>query len=61
MGKGEVREPTPQEAQRNGQSGISQDEPLRELHQGGAAQSGRPTSPAVDKSELVAGEVFVSR
>jgi hypothetical protein len=59
MGKGEVREPTPQEAQRNGQSGISQDEPLRELHQEGAAQSGRPMSPAVDKSELADEEVSV--
>ena len=31
------REPTPQEAQRDGQSAISQDSPLRELHQEGDA------------------------
>ena len=37
------REPTPQEAQRDGQSAISQDGPLRELHQEG-------TQIAIDRS-----------
>jgi hypothetical protein len=31
------REPTPQEAQRDGQGAVAQDNPLRELHQDGEA------------------------
>ena len=53
------REPTPQEAQRDGQSAISQDSPLRELHQEVGENSVvtgtlRPTTPELTDEEVSA-------
>jgi hypothetical protein len=42
MAQHDHREPNPQEAQRDGQGAISQDNPLRELHQEGEAANNRP-------------------
>ena len=53
------REPTPQEAQRDGQSAISQDSPLRELHQAGDADSDRPVASRPTTPELTDEEVSV--
>ena len=53
------REPTPQEAQRDGQSAISQDNPLRELHQEGDADSDRPVGSRPATPELTDEEVSV--
>ena len=52
-------EPTPQEAQRDGQSAISQDSPLRELHQEGDADSDRPVGSRPATPELTDEEVSV--
>ena len=54
------REPNPQEAQRDGQGAISQDNPLRELHQEGEAANDRPigSTPATTP-ELTDEEVSV--
>jgi hypothetical protein len=54
------REPNPQEAQRAGQGAISQDNPLRELHQEGEAANDRPigSTPATTP-ELTDEEVSV--
>jgi hypothetical protein len=52
------REPNPQEAQRAGQGAISQDNPLRELHQEGEAANDRPigstpaTKPGLTDEEV---------
>ena len=51
--------PQPTQAQRNGQSAISQDNPLRELHQEGDAQSDRPIGSALVSPELTDEEVSV--
>jgi hypothetical protein len=53
------REPTPQEAQRDGQSAISQGSPLRELHQEGDADSDRPVASRPATPELNDEEVSV--
>ena len=53
------REPTPQEAQRDGQSVISQDTTLRELHQEGDANSDRPVASRPTTPELNDEEVSV--
>ena len=54
------RDTSPQEAQRNGQSAISQDHPLRELRQDGDALGGRPArSPVAATPELTNEEVAV--
>jgi hypothetical protein len=58
--KKDDREPNPQEAQRNGQSAISQDEPLRELHQEGDAQTDRPIGSTLVTPELSDEEVSIS-
>jgi hypothetical protein len=55
--KKDDREPNPQEAQGNGQSSISQDEPLRELHQEGDAQRDRPIGSTLVTPELTVEEV----
>jgi len=52
-------EPTPQEAQRDGQSAISQDSPLRELHQEGDADIDRPVGSRPATPELTDEEVSV--
>jgi hypothetical protein len=57
--KKDDREPNPQEAQRNGQSAISQDEPLRELHQEGDAQRDRPIGSTLVTPELTDEEVSI--
>jgi len=59
MAKENDRDPNPQQAQRNGQSAISQDNPLRELHQEGDAQSDRPIGSALVTPELTDEEVSV--
>ena len=46
------REPAPQDGQRDGQSAISQDSPLRELHQEGDADSDRPVASRPTTPEL---------
>jgi hypothetical protein len=53
------RGPAPQEAQRDGQSAISQDGPLRELHQEGDADSDRPVASRPTTPELTDEEVSV--
>jgi hypothetical protein len=53
------REPTPQEAQRDGQGAISQDSPLRELHQEGDVDSDRPVASRPATPELTDEEVSV--
>jgi hypothetical protein len=50
---------TPQDAQRNGQSAISQDSPLNELRQEGDARGDRPTGARSASSELSDEEVSV--
>jgi hypothetical protein len=52
---------TPQQVQRNGQSAISQDAPLRELHQEGAAAAAERKSPVqlASTPELTDDEVAV--
>jgi hypothetical protein len=52
-------EPTPQEAQRDGQSAISQDCPLRELHQEGDVGSDRQVASWPATTELTDEEVSV--
>jgi hypothetical protein len=59
MAKENDCDPNPQQAQRNGQSAISQDNPLRELHQEGDAQSDRPIGSALVTPELTDEEVSV--
>ena len=59
MEKENDRDPNPQQAQRNGQSAISQDNPLSELHQEGEAQSDRPIGSALVTPELTDEEVSV--
>ena len=59
MAKENDRDPNPQQAQQNGQSAISQDNPLRELHQEGDAQSDRPIGSALVTPELTDEEVSV--
>jgi hypothetical protein len=59
MAKESDRDLNPQQAQRNGQSAISQDNPLRELHQEGNAQSDRPIGSALVSPELTDQEVSV--
>jgi hypothetical protein len=53
------REPTPQEAQKDGQSAISQGSPLRELHQEGDADRDRPVASRPATPELNDEEVSV--
>ena len=53
------RERTPQEAQRDGQGAISQDSPLRELHQEGDVDSDRPVASRPATPELTDEEVSV--
>jgi hypothetical protein len=53
------RKLTPQEAQRDGQSAISQDAPLRELHQEGAAAERDPVVQRLSTPELTDEEVAV--
>lgn len=53
------REPNPQEAQRDGQSAISQDNPLQELHQEGEGNTHYPVVPPVGTSELTDDEISV--
>jgi hypothetical protein len=53
------REPNPQEAQRNGQGAISQENPLRELHQEGDAYSDRPIGSVAATPELTDEELSV--
>jgi hypothetical protein len=50
---------TPQQAQQNGQSAISQDAPLRELHQDGAAVEPKPPVQVASMPELTDDEVAV--
>ena len=50
---------TPQQVQQNGQSAISQDAPLRELHQEGAAAKGKPPVHVASTPELTDEEVAV--
>jgi hypothetical protein len=59
MAKESDRDLNPQQGQRNGQSAISQDNPLRELHQEGNAQSDRPIGSALVSPELTDQEVSV--
>ena len=59
MAKESDRDLNPQQAQRNGQSATSQDNPLRELHQEGNAQSDRPIGSALVSPELTDQEVSV--
>jgi hypothetical protein len=59
MTKENDRDTNPQQAQRNGQSAISQANPLRELHQEGDAQSDRPIGSALVSPELTDEEVSV--
>jgi hypothetical protein len=49
--------PSPQEVQCNGQSAISQDSPLTELHQEGKANTDRPADHAIAPPELTDEEV----
>jgi hypothetical protein len=60
MARHDHREPNPQEAQRDGQGAISQNNPLRELHQEGEAANDRPigSTPATTP-ELTDEEVSV--
>ena len=51
--------PTHSKLNRNGQSAISQDNPLRELHQEGDAQSDRTIGSALVSPELTDKEVSV--
>jgi len=51
--------PSPRGAQRNGQSAISQEDPLRELNQAGAAESVRPVFCATSARQLTDEEVSV--
>ena len=53
------RDPTPQEAQRNGQSAISQDNPLRVLHQEGDAHGDRSVASRSTTPDLTDEEVSV--
>jgi hypothetical protein len=50
---------TPQEVQQNGQSAISQDAPLTELHQEGAAAEPTPPVEVASTPELTDDEVSV--
>jgi hypothetical protein len=58
MAQHDEREPNPQEAQRDGQGAISQDNPLRELRQDGEAANDRPigltpaTTPELTDEEV---------
>ncbi len=53
MANADDRDTTPQEAQKNGQSAISQDTPLRELRQDGDARGDRAAkSPSNATPEL---------
>ena len=56
--KNKDSELTPQQVQQNGQSAISQDAPLRELHQEGAAES-KPPVEVASTPELTDDEVAV--
>ena len=59
MATRDEREPNPQEAQRNAQSAVSQDNPLRELHQEGDAHRDPPIVSLLAISELTDEEVSV--
>jgi hypothetical protein len=59
MAHDDVREPNPQEAQRDGQSAISQGSPLKELHQEGDEKSDRPVGSPLATPELTDEEVSV--
>ena len=59
MANGHDSELTPQQVQQNGQSAISQDAPLRELHQEGAAAEREPAVQVVSTPELTDDEVAV--
>jgi hypothetical protein len=60
MAQHDNREPNPQEAQRDGQGAISQNNPLRELHQDGEAANDRAIgSTAAITPELTDEEVSV--
>ncbi len=59
MAKNHDSELTPQQVQQNGQSAISQDAPLRELHQEGAAAEGKPPVQVPSTPELTDDEVAV--
>src|SRR4029079_12436027 len=48
---------TPQQVQQNGQSAISQDAPLRELHQEGVAAESKPLVQVASTPELTDDEV----
>ena len=50
---------TPQQVQQNGQSAISQDAPLRELHQEGAGAESKPPVQVASTPELTDDEVAV--
>ena len=50
---------TPQQVQQNGQSAISQDAPLRELHQEGAGAESEPSVQVASTPELTDDEVAV--
>jgi hypothetical protein len=52
-------EPTPQQVQQNGQSAISQDAPLSELHQEGATAEHEPPVQVASTPELTDDEVAV--
>jgi hypothetical protein len=59
MAKPSDPEPNPQEAQRDGQSAISQQDPLRELQQNGSADSNQAIGPRSTTPELTDEEVSV--
>jgi hypothetical protein len=57
--KNKDSELTPQQVQQNGQGAISQDAPLRELHQEGAAAESKPPVEVASTPELTDDEVAV--
>ena len=59
MANKDDREVTPQQVQQNGQSAISQDAPLTELHQEGPAAERKPPVQVAATPELTDDEVAV--
>jgi hypothetical protein len=59
MANNQDSELTPQQVQQNGQSAISQDAPLRELHQEGAAAECKPPGEVASPPELTDDDVAV--
>ena len=59
MANKDDREVTPQQVQQNGQSAISQDAPLSELHQEGAGAKREPSVQVASTPELTDDEVAV--